>query len=708
MNNPTSMPDEAAKVPVAGQAPATPGGADVMPAAPPKIVAKIKGDRIIVNDVYEILLSHPVAEFTHPFADVYEVVQKDNKNQSCLAYVLKHHYPARLDIIQSFIGKDVAGLTTIRSFGITDWIDQTQRLIVIINKPQGSALLTQNVPKRTPVPEDIIRKFIIKPLFHGLQGLAQFGFSHGNIRADNVYWNTTEGSEAVAGDCVTSLCGALQQTLYETIERGMADPLAKGESTPVDDIYALGVLVAVLLRGFDPLAGKPDRFIIDEKISRTTFMVMTDSLQLTPRMSDFFRATLNDDPRMRWTVEQLDSWLNNNRAPLKQYITGKKATRALDFNGQKYIRARLLARDFYDNPAEAVQLIESGNLAKWLDRSLIDQNIITAVDAAVNRANYNGKTAGYEDRLLCYVSIALDPAAPIRYKTVRALPHGLGGLLLHAIVNDQSPQPIAEIIKERIAWFWLNNSDQPIVDAYEWNKKFDILSKCIIRRNMDYGLERCLYDMASTAPCLSPSLKHFYVLDCQQLLQSLNVLGEAKDRPQNIIDRHITAFIASRDIRDNSNLINMLESDDPRKRSMSLLLLLQTLQKRYQAGMLSGLTAWLLKDAELLAQRFHNLKFRRDVIKTLNSDTKNGSLSRMLMTVDNPQDVMRDRAGFDHAVRLYKQLGDEQATLGTHLKTNTLFGRETGRQIAAIISAILAAIFTVGAVVMHYSNNGGS
>lgn len=694
-----------------GALPAPATGAPVAaPEAPvtsqTKTVSKVQGDKIIFNDNYEILLTHPVADFEHPYADVYEAIHKDNRSQACLAFAIKGHYPARLPIIQYLVNKEVPNLMNVKEYGVTNWVDNTQRLVILMNKPVGSPILARTSPKRAPVAEEALRKSIIKPVFQALQVLSHQGYFHGNLNAGTVFWGSQDGGDAMLGECISSLPGAVQHPLYETVERAMADPVAKGESTSSDDIYALGVLVAVLLRGADPFSGKDVRYITEEKINRTSFTVLTDGLQLTPRMSDFLRSTLSDDPRLRWTMDQLENWINGNRAPLKQHAMLKKATRALDFNGNKYTRARLLARDFYDNPAEAVQLIESGNLVKWLDRSLIDPGLIEDVNNAINRANYNGKTGSYEDRLLCYVAMALDPSGPIRYKHVRVMPLGIGSALLDAMVNDQSIQPIAEIIREKIAWFWLTQTDLIIPDINEWAKRFDHMSKIILRRSMDYGVERCLYDLTPHAPCLSKALSSFYIMDCEQLLSALNKKGQEKDRPQNMIDRHAAAFICSRDTKDNSNLVNMLESDDPRKKSLSLLMLCQDMQRRYQVVQLSGLANWLQADAELIAQRFYNLKFRKDVVKNLQGDIKSGSLTRMLNSVDSPVDIARDRMNFNRATQLYQQLDNEYTDISNHLQTNNLFGRETGRQIAAIVSAILSGIFIVGALFIQATHGG--
>ncbi|HEY1097069.1 MAG TPA: hypothetical protein VGF14_07495 [Alphaproteobacteria bacterium] len=666
---------------------------------------KASSGKFILNDRYEIFLSRPVSEFEHIYADTYEAIAKDG-GQSYLAYVIKDRYPARLDVADYLIKQDIPRLLSIKDYGVTTASDGSQRLVVLTDKPSiTTPIMSRHQSKRAPLQEDVIRKNILRPVVQALKNLHDADIFHGNIRVDNVFWNNVENAEALLGECVTSLPGSIQPASYETIERAMADPCGRGVGALVEDVYALGILVAILFRGTDPTAGKSTKAMIEDKINRGSFTVMTEGLQLSSNLMEFLRATLHDDPRARWTMDQVWMWVIGNHVTSKQIVSHKKVGRVLEFNGTKYMNLRLIARDLQDNPVEALELIESGNLIKWLERCLLDKVVIDTVQAAINRANYNNKGTGYEDRLLCMVSMSLDPRAPIRYKGLSVMPAGIGGMLVDAIIREQPLQVFAECIREKLAWLWLGYKENEAMDANDLSKRFDNVSKIILRRGIDYGLERCLYELLMDVPCLSMTLSSYYVLTCAQLLQALDKVGEDKARPQQPLDRHIASFISTHDQKDNSLYLILAEGTDPLKRPLALVTLFQSMQKRHQVPPLSGLADWLSKDIEQIAQRYHNRRYRKNVVKNVESDIKGGNLTRLLTLVDSPQEIGRDRSEFEQARIFYRRLEKEHDYLESNLKRNDVFGRATGRQIAAVISGVMGGLFMAATLLMKLTNS---
>jgi serine/threonine protein kinase len=659
--------------------------------------------KLIVNNRYEILLNRPVSDYEHAFADVYDAVAKD-RGHSYMAYVLNERYPVRLDVADMLIKTDTPNLLTVRDYGVGIASDGAQRFVVLTEKPSSPPIMNKLQIKRAPISEDILRRNILKPLVQVLRSLHAMDIIHHNMRPDNIFWNNLDSNEAVLGDCVTSLPGANQPALYETIERGMADPCGRGVGSEADDIYAFGATMAVLLRGSDPMAGKSDRAIVEEKVIRGSVQIFTENMQISSTMMEFFKGTLHDEPKARWTAEQIWTWAIGNHVTSKQVVSHRKSSKILEFNGGKYTHLRLLARDLRDNTTEAMGLIESGALLKWLERSLMDKNFIEAVQETIARANYNSKASGYEDRMVCMVAMALDPRAPIRYRDMTALPEGMGGALVHAIIQDQSVQSYAECIREKIGWIWYGFKENETQISVDLAKRFDNMSKIIMRRGIDSGLERCVYEMLPDTPCLSPSLSSFYVMNCVHLLQALDKIGQDKMRPQTIIDRHIASFISTHDTKDNSIFFILMEGSDALKKPLSLITLFQSMQKRYQVPQLSGLCDWLLPEIEIVAQRFHNRKHRRTILKNVQMEVKNGNLVRVLALIDNPNDMNRDRMEFQNARGLYEKLEKEHDYLENNLKRHDVFGRATGRQIAAAISAIMGGLLIAIIILAKISN----
>lgn len=659
------------------------------------------GGKVNLYGRYDIDLARPLREFEHEYAEAYECSGEKGLND-CMAFVLKDRFPVRQDIINFSIQKAIPGMVELRSTGIAKWPgDNRTRFILIYRRPPGISLMPRATLRRDPLSEEIVRRNIIRPIFYALQGFAQRGKFHGNIRPDNIFFNANEATaEAVLGECASSIPGILQQAIFETIERGMADKDGKGVGTDQDDIYSFGATVAVLMRGHVPLEGRNDRTVLEEKINRSSYSFFTDGLRLSPGISEFLRATLNDDPKQRWTMEQLASWIDGNRMTPKQTALVQKAQRTIDFNGRKYIRPKMLAKDLYENIPEAVELIESGNLLRWIERALGDIERTDALNEAIARAGGSGHSQGYDDRLVCLVCMALDPRAPIHYKGVSVMPAGLGYSMANAMAAGRTIQPHAELIRERYAFSWLTAKEGTDLENSDLARVFDQASKIIVRRGINFGLERCLYTLCGDAPCLSDLLQDYYVQNCNNLIQALDELAE-RSTDSKPLDRHISSFIAARDGHDSSGLMAIIEGNDKVKGSLAMLTLFQGLQKRSDGQKLPGLCAWLARDAEFVTTRLNNQIMKKDIIKQLPREIKTGSLQRVLMLIDNPMQVRQDSESFIHAVRRHRALGAESEQIRKELNKGGRFGENLGQHMAMVISAILA-IAVIGLEILFF------
>jgi hypothetical protein len=654
--------------------------------------------KIIVADKFEIDTTRPAPEFEHPFAEAFEC-SGDGKSNDCIALVIKGRYPARHNVIKVALQNDIPGLIIMRTTAIAEWKpDNTQRFTIIYRRPAGSPLYNTRTQKREVISEDVLRRNIIRPIFFALRNLSDRGIYHGNIRPDNIFFSGSENAEACLGDCASSIPGIIQPAVYETIERAMADQHGRGAGTPQDDIYAFGATVAILYRGDDPFEGKSDRFIVEDKINRSSFSAFTDGMRLSPGLSEFLRATLNDDPKQRWTIDQVSLWVDGTRTTPKQTVIGQRAQRVIEFNGKKYIRPRLLARDLGENISEAVGLIETGYLSKWIERALGDHERLEVVNEAIAFATAGGKTQGYEDRLVCFVSMALDPKSPLRYKGVSVYPNGLGYSLAYSLMSGLSIQPYAEIIRDRFAWNWLGYKENVLAETNDLLRKFEIVSKLIIRRGINFGLERCIYELAPHVPCLSDLLRSYYVLDGKALLYALDSIAVSQ-KSNKPIDRHIASFICVHDTHDNNGLMSSIDSGDKIKYSLALLALYQGLQKRADNGKFIDLCEWLYKEAEVIIQRFYNLNIKQEMIKTLTKEMKTGNLRGMLAVVDNPIQVRKDFDDFQKATNYYKSLGTERDRIRQELDRNSTYGQGSGQHIAMVISAILSGVIIVSLIV---------
>jgi hypothetical protein len=298
---------------------------------------------------------------------------------------------------------------------------------------------------------------ILPPLVSSLQQFLEVGVTHRAIRATNIFYKDLSRRRTTLGDCCTAPAGLLQPLAYETIEGGLANPWGRGEGTPSDDLYALGVTMVCLSLGRNPVADLSDDQLIADKIARGSFAAIVRNERLSAAIIEPVRGLLTDDAKERWTIQDVDAWLHGRHFTPRQPTQAKRAMRPFEFEGEGYFTARALAHAFTRKPAAAVQVVKSPELEAWMQRSLGDPERVKAVASALSEG-HDSTGPGLEERLVARVAIALDPAAPVRYKGFAATIDGFGAALAGAFRGQGSPALVAETVLGRLPvfWFWRN------------------------------------------------------------------------------------------------------------------------------------------------------------------------------------------------------------------------------------------------------------
>lgn len=647
---------------------------------------------VILKDRYQVHADQAAPDFDHAYASGYVATHKGKTDRQYVAVIPKDRYPVRQSILYPYYNLQPESLIELVDWGVVKWLaDGTTRFCLIFAKPEGDVLLPKHQKRREALTEEQVKKSVIAPIAYALRDLSDRGIFHGNIRPDNIFYS--KDNTAILGDCFSSLTGAVQPTLYETVERGMCDVQSRGVGVVTDDIYSLGATVVTLLRGENPFLGMSSEEITEAKINKGSFSALTEGMRFTSSMSEFLRATLYDDSKNRWSIEQLVNWVEGTRSHTNQKTHSKKASRAVEFNGKKYFRIPLLARDLSKNISEAVRVIEDGSIINWLERSLKAQEISDSVTEAISRASMGGKGGGdYAARLVTYVSMALDPTAPIRYKGVSVLPNGIVGGLIEAILTGKDIKVYVELIKHRYPWTWLGFKENMANDTLDLLRIFDSCSKIINRTGANNGIERCLYELSADTPCLSPLFKKKYVVDPKDLIKAMNELVGGMDSSTTLIDRHVASFITCRDNKDQSGLIGLIQGTDKMRRSLAIITLFQNIQVRYYKKPLVNLTKRLASDAERVIERYHNTDLANDIRKKIAKTVEKGDITKLLGLVDNPQVVNQDKLEFEQARQEYFILKQEHENISKRLDGNKTHGAAVGRELAAVISGVLAGV----------------
>ena len=656
-------------------------------------------DPVKLAERYEIVPGAPLPALNAVGGNAYTARSLRDKRAEPFAIICHGATLPRTDVASTVASLDNQVHMRLLDWGVVDWpMDRGRRYCLIFEKPAGRRLMSTINDASEPMPEDQLTRQIVHPMVSALKEMSSRGVVHGAIRPTNMFFRDLASGGFMLGECVSSPAGFGQPVLLETVERGMASPAGRGNGTMADDLYSLGVTLLLLLLGRNPVAGLDDEAILQAKIERGSYPALVGQMRLPLGINEVVRGLLVDDPKQRWTLQDLDLWVAGRRLSPKQPQVPRRAARPLEFQGQEYWHCRTLARAFAKHVAAASSVIEGGELDKWLRRSMGDDQRAEAVAGAIQTAS-TGKGGTMSDRLVSRVCMALDPAAPIRYRAKAMMPDGIGSMLADSFMRGESPQPVAEVLANQLPMFWVNCQSDFKPEFVPMVQGFDQIRGFLDRTAHGLGVERVLYEMNLTMPCISPLVVKQLPTTPAELLRALDWIAAGGEQHKDPIDRHVAAFLASRHKRTEELLYSQLGSSiEPMRRVIAMLTILSDVQARTGTDSLSHLAAWVVALLEPAFRRFHSRPQQEAVRKQADAAAHNGRLGDLLKIVDDPESLRRDKLEFEAAQIAYREADAEINKLRQMMGDRESIIESSGRQVAAIASSLLSTLLVAGII----------
>jgi len=662
----------------------------------------VTGTSVALGTRGEIYPSSPLPEFNSAAAPAFAARVKGDAGSDLVAYVCTGGLPARFDIVNSMRSIDHPSVLRLVDSGIVVWPDGMRYGALAYQRPPLPRFMRSLDDVRAPMSEDAINRYFVQPLVGALVEFMRTGVVHGAIRSTNIFWRAGSTAPPQLGECLTAPPGVGQPALFETIERGLCAPIGRGAGNHFDDCYAFGVVVALLVLGFNPFKGLDDRAVVQMKMERGSFNALVGNHRLTPTHSELLRGLLADDAHQRWSAADLDQWMGGRRLTPKSSDAGRRASRHIEFAGQEFWQVRPLAAALAAHVPEGARLIEGGTLDKWLRRSLGDDPQADNVADAVTSLKESGKTANYEDQLVARACIALDPSAPIRYRGLSLMPTGVAGAMAEVVAAGGNAASLLDIICSQLVIFWIDMQKGMKTELVPLAQQFERLAITVEKATYGNGIERAVYELNPSIPCLSPMLRAHYVTSPRALLPALERVASSSGRPRDPMDRHIAAFLIVRDRRSEILLESMGAPENSPRRGLALLSLYAEMQNRHGPESLPNLAQWLLPLLEPSLRRYFGKSLRDGLHKQMKEAAERGHLGMMAQLADNPRRLERDEQEFVAARLLYLSILKEINMLEGKMAGRNTVVRDVGRPLAATISglvALLAVLFTVGRAV---------
>ncbi|KAF0224490.1 MAG: hypothetical protein FD176_1074 [Rhodospirillaceae bacterium] len=663
----------------------------------------VAGPPGVLRDRYTIRSNQPIPELSTPNAEAFVAEDKRDTNRQLYALICRPELPPRVNVMRALKGLQAPGLVQLVEWGAMNWPPLgRQCMTVVYERPVGKRMMTSLRQEFRRIDEYDIGRKVIEPLMAAIKELTNRGITHRAIRATNLFYMDDAGERLALGDCVSTPPAFDQPLVFESVEAGMANPVARGSGTYSDDLYALGVTIIFVYLGRNPVAHMDEETLLKMKIQQGSYATLVGDERLPLALVELLRGLLCDDPDQRWNIEALDLWLSGRRlSPLQQRVE-KRAARGFPFNGKEYFNCRELAQAMARNWEAAIPPILEGKLELWLRRAVEDKDRAQVVSDVVRMAlTGSGDKRSASDLMLCKVLNILDPTAPIRYKGFNAMPDGFGSALAAVMAQKGDTRLLVEIILREVPRLWFEARHSYLPDNSLMEGNFRELKGYLSQTGMGFGLERCLYELNDALPCQSPLLGEDYVVELKELLPALNAVAAKRSDPKQLpVDRHIAAFMGARARSDIDRNLTGLNDPEPSKSLVALLNMYAVFQYRLGPESLPGLTAWCGALAGPVVGAFHSRDRRKELEKELPKIIRRGSIVEIYNLLENQESRDKDHNEFAWAQAQYQAAEDEIRRVQTDMDERHDEGDRAGRQAAAVIGILIAMITTTIVVIL--------
>lgn len=629
-------------------------------------------------------------ELDSPRARAYLAFDQRFSTRPLFALVGTPGLPHRGDVITALSGQSAQNWLGIAQAGVIDLPGgEEHRMAAIVERPEGGRLWPSMASPAAPLSEVEISERLVPALAAALADLEYRHVAHGALRPDNLFYLDKERRYVALGECFSEPSGLSQPAVFEPIERGLAMPLARGEGTPSCDLYSLGVTVLALLLGADPAKGREDEELSREKLSEGSFAALVGKGQFSIHISTLLRGLLSDDPEIRWDAEQVTGWCENPRVNLKRSPKAQRSSRPIEFAGKDCHFTQVLALEMGLEPRLAAQLVRDDILETWLRREFHD------AEGGEQLAFIAKQDKASDEDAVARACIILDPKGPIRFRGLRVMPAGLGPLLASAYDHGDKAllKALAELIGSGLPALWGERQEETTSDFTGVIRTLRELKDVVGDQSPGGGLERCLYELNSAFPCRSPVVGGALVLTPRQLLTALEAAVASSGASDNLIDRHVAAFLASRLPQVKGLLRRVAQKNgDKADRILAILALFAELQLRMPQLKLPNICAWVVPRLEPALDVYHSRIRREALAQKIKAIQGDGDLTAIEALIGGGDALTRDELEYKAAKGEHAANHSEIATLkrGGEARARAAIG--LGQRAAAGMGSLILAL----------------
>jgi hypothetical protein len=673
-------------------------------------------EKVELGERYEIAPATRLPEFDSGLAEAYAATDRNDPGRKLFALMAPGHLACRGLALATQRPPVGTQMLWPQASGIVDWpvgsdgsdILWGRRPAFVCQQPGGERLM-KLTPGKAPVfgreegalpqfSEANLVKHVLQPAVLMLRELVLMSAPHRAINPANMFYQSGKSGEVMFGDCLASPPGYQQPAAFETIENATALPIGRGLGTIADDMYALGATALMLYLGRNPAGHLSDEQLVHAKINGGSFSALAGGDKLPPGIAELLRGLLCDKVADRWTIKQLEGWLQGQHYNPVLPGVPRRASRPIRFKNTDYLSQPALAQAMARDWAGGIEIITGPDFDNWFKRSFGDEKAGEKMNRIAGLAAHHGPSAAIRDRMLSRYIVMMGVSLPLAYKDIVSNLTGLGTLLAHHFERSDQVQQVGELLQARLPQVWLEEQHSLTPEQMQFRRALDQVEKVIARPGLGYGMERVLYELAKGTPCRSALVADYYVTDLKDLLPAIDAAIGGAGPGTLPMDRHIAAFVAANMKRAIDNELAPLASrTDEIAYRVAILRLIAILQRTFPNQDLPRLSAALVEMLQPAIAAFHNNEIRQHAADEMARHAADCRFDEMLLLLD-PEGPLRkgDTNAFANAMQEYAELERERAWLRNGGLTEVSRVRAAAQRAAAVTATLVASAGVTG------------